>query len=631
MPYPVDLPVLTTASFPMLYWGPFATDDDTRYYLGFRLGGFFITVIKSVDKGLTWAEMDGGSAMESSLINPTFSVVVGPDWPVVDPTLYVVYMSVTDDFIHVRRFDTGTDSWGLDFASAKGYNDPVPNPPSNFVGWPCVFKPDGNIFIFGSFDAEQIPPVFGVYYWRIGWMEFDTVLNAFGAYTILISTGGETESWETASAALGSVGRVHLFYFHYDAGPTFNEIGHISVDDDGTANIPQTVVASVLLFGTISAAKTRGTMAATEVYFTLLTLDIPVVDQNDYTLSLVFGVSAANPVWNTTFIKMVTYDALVGTGRLMNSFTGFSDGNDIYEVVWLEEQWVGSSPIESIIMRVTSPDGFAFSAEEEVFDGLAIGYVGGFGRSAGMVTATTLYAVSMDVFDNAGIGPTFNYYWEFNNAIPSPGGGGGGGGGFGGGWVDPGPVLGPVFPNLLVKQYKTPRREGNVYDCCLERFYKLVNGAAIDYHPKACNMVETENGYMFPELGKEFWRRGVIPTPAIIDGDVQVMSLRVPDGYNGLIYGISCRYSGAGFVDGGGDIEWRLQVGPVWVRDMGRVLFQLGSPNQPLQLSDHIRVRSAQTIRWIVNAPNGSGVIVPGLTRITCTIQGWFYPMNRKR
>jgi len=305
----------------------------------------------------------------------------------------------------------------------------------------------------------------------------------------------------------------------------------------------------------------------------------------------------------------------------------------VVSAYWEEKTYAGGVFQQARQLRVTWTAG-AISAEEVTFDAYPAGYgAGGPVGSATILIVGISYGISMTVTDQIGAGLPINFYWEFADSPigPAGGGGGGGGGGFGGGWVDPGPVLGPVFPNLLVKQYKTPRREGNVYDCCLERFYKLVNGAAIDYHPKACNMVETENGYMFPELGKEFWRRGVIPTPAIIDGDVQVMSLRVPDGYNGLIYGISCRYSGAGFVDGGGDIEWRLQVGPVWVRDMGRVLFQLGSPNQPLQLSDHIRVRSAQTIRWIVNAPNGSGVIVPGLTRITCTIQGWFYPMNRKR
>jgi hypothetical protein len=107
---------------------------------------------------------------------------------------------------------------------------------------------------------------------------------------------------------------------------------------------------------------------------------------------------------------------------------------------------------------------------------------------------------------------------------------------------------------------------------------------------------------------------------------VLVVDLVVPLGYDGVIRGNAHWYSGPGFVDGSGDILWRLQVGRVYARHLGNMAVTLGRPQQTHPIRDGIWLRTLEPVRYIVNVPNLSGGILIGASRIVCVIEGWFLP-----
>lgn len=122
-----------------------------------------------------------------------------------------------------------------------------------------------------------------------------------------------------------------------------------------------------------------------------------------------------------------------------------------------------------------------------------------------------------------------------------------------------------------------------------------------------------------------FHKTGIIPTPLAAAGDVEVLSFEVPTGYDGMISALFHLYTGPVFQEGGGDLEWRLQLNRVYAVGMGRMLTRLGGTNRLYLLEGGLQIQSGQRIRYIVNAPNLSGAILPLATRIVCCLEGLFY------
>jgi hypothetical protein len=204
-------------------------------------------------------------------------------------------------------------------------------------------------------------------------------------------------------------------------------------------------------------------------------------------------------------------------------------------------------------------------------------------------------------------------YWQFSNAPP------------------PTPVVVPPPPPVPPGGYPIwPPifRYPNEYDKCLERWKCLVQSHPIKDASRCVKMVELWGGSEIPTGAKEFWEAFKIITPAP-GQDYLVGSFRVPNGYNGMLYGIHVGYTGTGFVDGSGDIIWRIMIGNAWAAPgLGRITTKLGSPHQLLQITDYIKLKSNQTVSVLVNVPNASGNIQVGVSRILATLQGWYYPMK---
>lgn len=107
--------------------------------------------------------------------------------------------------------------------------------------------------------------------------------------------------------------------------------------------------------------------------------------------------------------------------------------------------------------------------------------------------------------------------------------------------------------------------------------------------------------------------------------DITVVAFQVPMGYDGVIMGNVNRFIGPGFVEGSGDIEWRIQLSRRYAPDYGQILTSLGDLQAPTSFSSGgIRIYSHEVIRYIARVNNVAFLDPNG--RILCALYGWFYP-----
>lgn len=130
-------------------------------------------------------------------------------------------------------------------------------------------------------------------------------------------------------------------------------------------------------------------------------------------------------------------------------------------------------------------------------------------------------------------------------------------------------------------------------------------------------------------LEREFFERGSVTTPGP-GVDVIVVDWTVPTGYEARLYAYYCLYTGLNFVQGSGDIIWGLRAGLNWVRNLGGLLYSVGSLTNPFPIQDYVTVASNQRVVFQVNVPNISGGIQVGASRILCGLQGWLLPVTRR-
>jgi hypothetical protein len=128
-----------------------------------------------------------------------------------------------------------------------------------------------------------------------------------------------------------------------------------------------------------------------------------------------------------------------------------------------------------------------------------------------------------------------------------------------------------------------------------------------------------------PAASIPFRKIAGIPTPLAASGDVVVLDFQVPAGYDGLLTGCFNVYTGPGFLEGGGDIEWRVLVNKVYAVWLGQILVTLGSRAQSYPIDGGVQIQSGQRIRYLVNVPNGSGGILPLNSQIVCGLEGLYY------
>ena len=100
-----------------------------------------------------------------------------------------------------------------------------------------------------------------------------------------------------------------------------------------------------------------------------------------------------------------------------------------------------------------------------------------------------------------------------------------------------------------------------------------------------------------------------------------VVSLTVPDGYDGVINAYSWNFTGGGFVQGSGDLVVQVLRNGAAVRNYDNILVEKGSIQQPRTISP-LRIYSGQIISLVINhVANG---LLNG--NIVGCFSGYFYP-----
>ena len=129
-----------------------------------------------------------------------------------------------------------------------------------------------------------------------------------------------------------------------------------------------------------------------------------------------------------------------------------------------------------------------------------------------------------------------------------------------------------------------------------------------------------------PPQGKRFSRISSIPLPAPDATEQLVTTFTVPLGYDGCIVSTVNLYSGMGFMEGSGDLTWRIKLNQRYVKDYGAITTTIGSLQTPYNInSGQILIQSDQTVSYFVNRSVGSAGNLTG-GRIICALFGWFWP-----
>lgn len=126
-----------------------------------------------------------------------------------------------------------------------------------------------------------------------------------------------------------------------------------------------------------------------------------------------------------------------------------------------------------------------------------------------------------------------------------------------------------------------------------------------------------------PDGGFPFSFGQAINTPAIAAGFTDIINVVVPNGYDGIINNISNNYNGQGFVNGSGQLIWRILVNGQAVRNYDNILVQLGPNGTNIT---QIRVYSGNIIQFQVSNISLAG----GVTQCYSFMGGWFYPNKQQ-
>jgi hypothetical protein len=130
-----------------------------------------------------------------------------------------------------------------------------------------------------------------------------------------------------------------------------------------------------------------------------------------------------------------------------------------------------------------------------------------------------------------------------------------------------------------------------------------------------------------PESGKRFQRVESLLLPAMENLDYLVLEWDVPTGYDGVITALSNFFTGSGYVNGSGDLIWRLKIDDHWVKDLDAIDVTIGRPSYPMKIRGAAyRIQSHQKIRYYVQLGPGALAHLNPTGYVVCGNFGWLYP-----
>ena len=122
----------------------------------------------------------------------------------------------------------------------------------------------------------------------------------------------------------------------------------------------------------------------------------------------------------------------------------------------------------------------------------------------------------------------------------------------------------------------------------------------------------------------------VIPAPAETGLDNLVFNFQVPYGYDGIITQLSNQWNGTGFVEGSGDIVWRVKIDRRFVTDFDNIQVSLGSLAVPFEIvGQGIPLLSGQNVQYFVAFAPGSEARLNLDGQTLCSWSGYIWPRER--
>lgn len=114
---------------------------------------------------------------------------------------------------------------------------------------------------------------------------------------------------------------------------------------------------------------------------------------------------------------------------------------------------------------------------------------------------------------------------------------------------------------------------------------------------------------------------GTVAMP-LVGAQAVILTFPVPEGYDGVITDYALNYTGAGFVNGSGDLVWQILANGRPIRNFSNITAQKGSEQFPRKISSGIPIYSGQIITVIIqhvaNVALGAAV--------TASLLGYLYP-----
>ena len=141
--------------------------------------------------------------------------------------------------------------------------------------------------------------------------------------------------------------------------------------------------------------------------------------------------------------------------------------------------------------------------------------------------------------------------------------------------------------------------------------------------------------YIQPPKNSVRWQKGkdrplVIPVGPETGLDILVWSERIPLGYDGLLVALTNVWNGTGFVEGSGDITWRVKIDRRFISDYDTILETLGSLAVPFDIvGQGIPLLSNQLVQYFVNFLPGSENRLNAGGMTICAASGYIWPRER--
>jgi hypothetical protein len=188
----------------------------------------------------------------------------------------------------------------------------------------------------------------------------------------------------------------------------------------------------------------------------------------------------------------------------------------------------------------------------------------------------------------------------------------------------------PIVESCISLQNRVWRR-ANAWNQCLDAeaalWERIIQCGGLEYTAlfNRKRRYKDNPWEVMPPEGERLQKAASIIRPANDGLDHVVLDFTMPKAWDGVATNVMFSTSDNSFVQGSGDLTWRLKVGERWIPDFSAVTFSLNDLRFPHELRGaYIRLLSLQRVQIFVNVSPLSAV--DPAARVNAIVAGWQYP-----